>query len=395
MLNDFIDRIRAAHAAATPLVIRGGGSKAFYGNPCAGEVLDISGWRGVVDYQPKELVLTARAGTPLSELETLLAQHGQMLACELPHFGGCPFPSADASATAGPAASPPHPNPPPHAGEGANDALRAPKPVNATLGGGVAAGLSGPRRPYAGAVRDFVLGVRLIDGNGQALRFGGQVIKNVAGYDVSRLMAGSLGTLGLLTEISLKVLPRPAAEITLQFESGEADAIRRMNQWAGQPLPLSATSWHAGLLTVRLSGAASAVRAAQTRLGGETLAHADEFWLRLRDHRAAFFDPRPASSPQRLWRLAVNPATPPLQLGDAQGIEWGGAVRWLISDLPAAALFEAAKSCGGHATQFCGMPQANGVFAPLTPALLTLHRNLKQRFDPQGIFNRGRLSPHF
>ena len=369
MLNDFIDRIRAAHASATPLVIRGGGSKSFYGNPCAGEVLDTTGWRGVVDYQPKELVLTARAGTPLDELETLLAQHGQMLACELPHFGGCPFPPADASA--------------------------APNPVQATLGGGVAAGLSGPRRPYAGAVRDFVLGVRMIDGSGQALRFGGQVIKNVAGYDVSRLMAGSLGTLGLLTEISLKVLPRPAAETTLQFESSEADAILRMNQWAGQPLPLSATSWHAGLLTVRLSGAASAVRAAQTRLGGETLAHADEFWLRLRDHRAAFFDRRPPTSPLRLWRLAVKPDTPPLRLGDAQWIEWGGAVRWLISDLPAAALFEAAKSCGGHATQFCGTPLAGGVFAPLSPALLTLHRALKQRFDPHGIFNRGRLYPEF
>jgi glycolate oxidase FAD binding subunit len=226
------------------------------------------------------------------------------------------------------------------------------------------------------------------------------------------MLAGSLGTLGLITEVSLKVLPQPAAETTLQFESSEADAILRMNQWAGQPLPLSATSWHAGLLTLRLSGAASAVRAAHTRLGGEALAHADEFWLRLRDHRAAFFDKRPPASPMRLWRLAVKSSTPPLQLGDAQWIEWGGAVRWLLSELPAAALFEAAKSCGGHATLFRApplpsplphageganvMPTAiNGAFAPLSPALLTLHRNLKQRFDPQGIFNRGRLSPHF
>ncbi|MDP2031060.1 MAG: glycolate oxidase subunit GlcE [Thiobacillus sp.] len=371
MLNDFIDRIQAAHAHATPLVIRGGGSKAFYGNPCAGDSLDVTAWAGVVEYQPKELVLTARAGTPLAELEMLLAQHGQMLAFEPPHFGGCPFPLAEAATHA------------------------APNPIHATLGGCVAAGLSGPRRPYAGAVRDSVLGVRMIDGTGQALRFGGQVIKNVAGYDVSRLMTGSLGTLGLLTEVSLKVLPKPTAETTLQFESSEADAILKMNQWAGQPLSLSATSWHAGLLTVRLSGAASAVHAAQAKLGGETLAHADEFWLRLRDHAAAFFDKRPSSPQLSLWRLAVKPSTLPLQLGDTQWIEWGGAVRWLISDLPAAALFAAAKSCGGHATLFCGKPLADGNLAPLSPALLTLHRNLKQRFDPQGIFNHGRLYPDF
>lgn len=371
MLNELIDRIQAAHAHATPLVIRGGGSKAFYGNPCVGEPLDVTAWAGVVEYQPKELVLTARAGTPLTELEMLLAQHGQMLAFEPPHFGGCPFPLAEAATHA------------------------APNPIHATLGGCVASGLSGPRRPYAGAVRDSVLGVRMIDGTGQALRFGGQVIKNVAGYDVSRLMAGSLGTLGLLAEVSLKVLPKPAAETTLQFESSEAEAILKMNQWAGQPLPLSATSWHAGLLTVRLSGAASAVHAAQAKLGGETLAHADEFWLRLRDHAAAFFDKRPSSPQLSLWRLAVKPSTLPLQLGDTQWIEWGGAVRWLISDLPAAALFEAAKSCGGHATLFCGQPLAGGNLAPLSPALLTLHRNLKQRFDPHGIFNRGRLYPDF
>jgi glycolate oxidase FAD binding subunit len=367
MLEALIDRIRAAHDTATPLVITGGGSKAFYGNASTGEPLDTRAHSGVVDYQPKELVLTARAGTPLAELEALLAGHKQMLAFEPPRYSGA-----------------------------------------ATLGGCVAAGLSGPRRPYAGAVRDFVLGVRMIDGSGQALRFGGQVIKNVAGYDVSRLMVGSLGTLGLLTEVSLKVLPRPAAEITLQFELNEAAAILNMNQWAGQPLPLSATSWHAGLLSVRLSGAASAVHAAQVKLGGEPLADAAGFWQRLRDQSTPFFDKR------NLWRLAVKSSTPPLQLGDAQWIEWGGAVRWLASDLPAAVLFEVAKSCGGHATLFRGavpspqpsprtgeganvMPKAinGGNFSPLSPALRTLHRNLKQRFDPRGIVNRGRLYPDF
>jgi glycolate dehydrogenase FAD-binding subunit len=348
MLDRLIERIRAAHADGTPLIIQGGGSKTFYGNPDEGEVLGTRALSGVVDYQPNELVLTAQAGTPLVEIEALLAENRQMLAFEPPHFGGA-----------------------------------------ATLGGSIAAGLSGPRRPYAGSARDFVLGVRMIDGTGQALRFGGQVIKNVAGYDVSRLMVGALGTLGLLTEVSLKVLPRPAAEATLQFELDEAGAIENMNRWAGQPLPLSATSWHAGLLTVRLSGAESAVHAAQTRLGGELLHDAASFWQRLRDQATPFFDKRP------LWRLAVKPTTPPLHLGDAEWIEWGGAVRWLASGLPAATLRETAKTAGGHATLFRGNAPADGAFAPLTPALSCLHRNLKQRFDPKGILNHGRLYPDF
>ncbi|MES2368061.1 MAG: glycolate oxidase subunit GlcE [Pseudomonadota bacterium] len=348
MLDAFIDRIRAAHAEGSPLILQGGGSKTFYGNADEGEVLSTRTLTGIVDYQPKELVLTAHAGTPLAEIEAALAERNQMLAFEPPHFGGA-----------------------------------------ATLGGSIATGLSGPRRPYAGAARDFVLGVRMIDGTGQLLRFGGQVIKNVAGYDVSRLMAGALGTLGLITEVSLKVLPKPAAETTLQFELDETAAIENMNRWAGQPLPLSATSWHAGLLTVRLSGAESAVHAAQARLGGESLHDAAAFWQRLRDQATPFFDKRP------LWRLAVKPTTPPLNFGDAEWIEWGGAVRWLASDLPAATLRDAAKAAGGHATLFRGTAPIDGAFAPLTPALRALHRNLKQRFDPKGILNRGRLYPEF
>lgn len=348
MLDAIIERIRAAHADETPLIIQGGGSKTFYGGADEGEVLSTRRLTGVVDYQPKELVLTARAGTPLDEIEALLAAENQLLAFEPPHFYGA-----------------------------------------TTLGGAIAAGLSGPRRPYAGAARDFVLGVRIVDGTGQPLRFGGQVIKNVAGYDVSRLMVGALGTLGVVTEVSLKVLPKPAEEVSLQFELDEATAIRKMNEWAGQPLPLSATAWHAGLLTLRLSGAASAVHAAQARLGGDVLSDGTTFWERLRDQAAPFFDKRP------LWRLAVKPTTPPLNLGYAQWIEWGGAVRWLAAELPPATLRAVAKAAGGHATLFRGDTPADGAFMPLAPALAALHRNLKQRFDPRGILNRGRLYPEF
>ncbi len=367
MLDALIERIRAAHENGSPLIIQGGGSKNFYGNADEGEVLSTRGLAGIVDYQPKELVLTARAGTPLADIEALLAEHDQMLAFEPPYFGG-----------------------------------------SATLGGSIAAGLSGPRRPYAGAARDFVLGVRIVDGSGQPLRFGGQVIKNVAGYDVSRLMVGALGTLGLITEVSLKVLPRAAEELTLQFELDEATAIVRMNEWAGQPLPLSATSWHAGLLSVRLSGAAPAVDAAHAKLGGEALRDAAAFWQRLRDQVTPFFDRRP------LWRLAVKSTTPPLGLGEAQWIEWGGALRWLASEHPAAMLRATARAAGGHATLFRGEAPSpdrarrmgeganvisnainEGVFTPLSPALRAVHRALKLRFDPRGTLNRGRLYPDF
>jgi glycolate oxidase FAD binding subunit len=347
MLEALTELIRAAHADAAPLIIQGGASKSFYGNRSQGEVLDTRALKGVVDYQPKELVLTARAGTPLTEIESLLAEHHQGFAFEPPHFGA------------------------------------------ATLGGCVATGLSGPRRPYTGSVRDYVLGVRMIDGTGQALRFGGQVIKNVAGYDVSRLMVGALGTLGLITEISLKVLPRPAAEISLQFDMDESAALITMNRWAGQPLPLSATSWHAGLLSVRLSGAESAVKAAHVKLGGEMLHDAPAFWQRLREQTTPFFSQRP------LWRLAVKPTSAPLNLSGTQWMEWGGTVRWLASDQTASVMREAARRAGGHATLFKGESLADGVFTPLAPTLLAIHQNLKQRFDPKGIFNRGRLSPHF
>lgn len=345
MLAQFQERIRDAAARRAPLRLRGGGSKDFYGGALAGEVLDTRAHAGIVDYEPTELVVTARCGTPLAALEDALAGAGQMLAFEPPRFGGA-----------------------------------------ATLGGCVAAGLAGPRRASAGAVRDFVLGTRLIDGRGRDLAFGGRVMKNVAGYDISRLLAGSLGVLGLIVEVSLKVLPRPAAERTLRLEMPEGRALEALNRWAGQPLPVSASAWRDGQLFLRLSGAESAVRAAAQGIGGEA---APDPWAGIREQSDAWFG---GEAP--LWRLSVPSHAGPLGLPGPQLIEWGGALRWVRGG-ETAALRAAAARAGGHATLFRGGARAAGVFAPLAPALLRLHRELKAAFDPAGIFNPGRLHPDF
>ncbi|MBU2722463.1 glycolate oxidase subunit GlcE, partial [Acidithiobacillus ferridurans] len=258
----------------------------------------------------------------------------------------------------------------------------------ATIGGTLACGFSGPRRPYAGSARDMVLGMRILNGQGEILRFGGQVMKNVAGYDVSRLMVGALGTLGVLLEVSLKVLPRPDSTVTLVWPMDPVTAVQRMNDWAGQPLPLSATAYDGEHLYIRLSGTGSAVRAAQTRLGGERLpdAEAAAFWVALREQRNDFFQ---GDAP--LWRLAVAPATPPLPLGDQTLIEWGGGQRWLRGALDATALRQLAAEHGGHATLFRGGNRRGEVFHPLAPPLLAIQQRLKAAFDPRGILNSGRL----
>jgi glycolate oxidase FAD binding subunit len=256
----------------------------------------------------------------------------------------------------------------------------------------VAAGLSGPYRQAAGAVRDFVLGVKIMDGRAQVLSFGGQVMKNVAGYDVSRLMAGSLGTLGLILEVSLKVLPAPVAEATLKLELPEDKAIKMLNKWGGKPLPISATAFTGEELEVRLSGAAAAVKAACETIGGERVdpAQSERFWTGIREQTDSFFaDPIENAAP--LWRISVPSATPPLKLSGDQMIEWGGALRWLVSDADARIVREAAMRAGGHATLFRGGDKAAGVFQPLAPALMKIHRELKRQFDPHGIFNRGRM----
>jgi glycolate oxidase FAD binding subunit len=354
VLQEFRERVAAAHAARTPLRLRGGGSKDWYGQASAGEVFDTRSYHGIVDYEPSELVVTARCGTPLAELEQALAQHNQMLAFEPPHFG-----------------------------------------PGATVGGMVASGLSGPRRQGAGALRDFVLGVDLVDGRGELLRFGGKVMKNVAGYDVSRLLAGSLGTLGLIASVSLKVLPSPVREATLLFEVDQEGALEKLNTWSGRALPVSSSAWLDGRLALRLSGANAAVNAAARELGGELMPDAERFWHDLREQCADFFTS--AGDATVLWRLALPSTTPPLAMPGRQLIEWGGGQRWLRSEagLDPAAIRAAAAERGGHATLFRGGDKRLGVFAPLQPALARVHRRLKETFDPAGIFNPARMYNEF
>ncbi len=349
VIEQFADRIRSAAAEKKPLRLRGGGSKDFYGEAPRGELLDTRAYAGIVAYEPTELVVTVRCGTPLAELEAALHAAGQQLAFEPPHFG-----------------------------------------AEATVGGMVAAGLSGPRRMAAGAVRDFVLGVRMLDGRGQDLSFGGQVMKNVAGYDVSRPMAGSLGTLGLILEVSLKVLPLPVAETTLKLELPQDKALEMLNHWGGKPLPISASAWADGNLALRLSGATSAVKAARESIGGETMAAAEAqgYWQGVREQTDVFF-----STDKPLWRMSLPSVAPPLSFPGAQLIEWGGSLRWLACKADARAIREAAARSGGHATLFRAADKSAGVFMPLAPPLARIHRNLKLAFDPAGIFNPGRMYP--
>ena len=344
-LAEIVDRIRAATAQRSPLRIRGGGSKDFHGERLEGELLDTRGLQGIVSYEPSELVVTVRAGTPLAELEQALAERGQCLPFEPPHFG-----------------------------------------PGATVGGMVAAGLSGPARASVGAVRDYMLGLVLVNGRGEELVFGGQVMKNVAGYDVSRLMAGALGTLGLITEVSLKVLPVAPAEATLRFCIPQDEALRRLNAWGGQPLPLNASCWEpseGGALVLRLRGAVAAVAAACRSLGGERLdpAGAAAQWSAWRDQRTAWFSERDGRD---LWRLSVPQTAPVLELPEPPLVEWHGAQRWVRCE-----------AAGGHATLFrTERADAHDRMTHLAPPLAAIHEQLKLQFDPARIFNRGRLYPH-
>lgn len=364
---DLIDQVRSAAAAHTPLRIVGGDTKVFYGSRSPGQTLCTTGWSGMVSFEPTELVITVRAGTPLAEVEAVLAENGQCFPFEPPRFG-----------------------------------------TGGTVGGMVAAGLAGPARATAGSVRDFVLGAQIINGQGELLTFGGQVMKNVAGYDVSRAMAGAMGTLGLIAELSLKVLPMVPAEATLVFSLGQAEALEQLHRWGGQPLPLNASCWvrddtAAGAperLFVRLRGAVAAVEAACSRMiaeaGGSRMdnAQAGPDWAACRDQTLPFFT---ASAPDLcLWRLSLPQTAPVLDLPYAQLIEWQGAQRWLWAPAGAAAeLRAAAAAVQGHATLFrAGADGAPGVprFSSQSPAIETISQRLRTAFDPAGIFNVGRMT---
>ena len=345
LTGSLCERVGAAAGDATPLAVTGGGTKDFLGRMTQAEPLDVSGHRGIVTYEPTELVLSARCGTPLAEVNATLSERGQTLAFEPPAFGDA-----------------------------------------ATIGGTIATGLSGPARPYAGAARDFVLGTRVINGKGEALRFGGEVMKNVAGYDVSRLMTGAYGTLGVLLEVSLKVLPRPAVVRTLAFDVTAAEAIERCNAWAAKPLPITGACHDAERLHVRLAGTTGGVAAATRALGGETI-DGDPFWTALREQTLPFFTR--AGAP--LWRVSVPPGAAMPHVGGDTLIDWGGALRWLRTGASAAEVRAAAAQAGGHAALFRGGDRTGAVFHPLAPAVRKLHERVKAAFDPTGIFNPGRM----
>ena len=375
-LDAVTDQIRQARATSTLLRVRGGGSKDFVGASLQGEVLDTRALCGIVSYEPTELVVTVRAGTPLADLEAALREKNQCLPFEPPHFG-----AAD----------------------------------HATVGGMVAAGLSGPARASAGAARDYVLGTRFINGRGEHLTFGGQVMKNVAGYDVSRLVAGSWGTLGVVTEVSLKVLSFAPCEATLVCSLGQAPALDLLQRWGGQPLPLNASCWvhdaAAGgdTLFVRLRGAVAAVQAALPRMRADVLALGGDFavmdnvqagpdWAAARDQRLPFFSVPPAPG-LCLWRLSVAQTTPVLDLPYAQFIEWHGGQRWLWA--PAAAVMQlhaTAQRSGGHATLFrrpngalADLDVGAPVFAAQNATQARIQTALQTQFDPDGVFNTRRL----
>jgi FAD/FMN-containing dehydrogenase len=353
-LAKVIDQLDDARARRTPLDIRGGGTKYFYGRPAHGRPLDLGGLAGISSYEPTELVVSARAGTLLAELEATLEERGQCLPFEPPRFS-----------------------------------------AGGTVGGMVAAGLSGPSRASVGSVRDHVLGVTLLNGRSEVLTFGGQVAKNVAGYDVSRLVVGSLGVLGVICEVSLKVLPVPRATATVCFEWDERQALEQLKRWASQPLSVHASAWHDGRLHVRLAGAVAAVSAACGKLGG-TVCGVDEaaaWWSSLRDQTQDFFALSEAdlAAGECLWRLSVAATAPPVTLPGRQFIEWHGAQRWWRSSAKPADIRAAAALAGGHATLIRGADKSAGVFTPLSGALMRIHHGLKQAFDPAGLFNPGRL----
>lgn len=346
LTNELIAQVLDAVEAKETLAISAGCSKTFMGRQVETDrTIDVSGHTGIVSYQPVELVMTARAGTTLAEIESALAENNQMLACEPPRFGG-----------------------------------------KATLGGTLAANVSGPGRPWYGSIRDHVLGVTLINGEAEQLRFGGQVMKNVAGYDLSRLQAGAMGGLGLMTEISLKVLPKPATTRTLKFTMDQAEAIQRMNSMSGQPKPITAAYWSSGELFVRLAGAASAVDATAKSWGGEELASdvASALWSDLQDQQLAIFNA------DKVWRFSMKSSADVLPIEGDSLINWGGAERWYVGDHSFDRMVALAESAGGQVSLYRGGDRTDEVLHPVNPSIQSLQQRIKASVDPQGVFNPGR-----
>ncbi len=347
-----IAHVRHATRHGEPLRLQGHDSKRFYGREVQGQTLSLAEHQGVVDYTPSELVITVKAGTPLRDLHQALAEAGQYLPFDPPEF--------------------------------------ADQPATGTIGGAVASGLCGPGRPWLGAVRDFVLGARLLNGQGQVLSFGGQVMKNVAGYDVSRLLAGSLGVLGVVLEVSLKVLPAPPIRLTLCRRCGISEARSVFTALSGTATPLAGACYVQESAWLRLQGSELGVTQAAEQLTREGWEPGeDAFWETLRDHTHDFF--APALEGAGLWRLSV-PATAPVDAHAPCVLDWGGAQRWVlqqqVSEQSAARVREWAAQQGGHATLFRGHGAAP--FHPLPSALSQLHQRIKRSFDPAGIFNPGR-----
>jgi len=345
VLKQLLEQVSDAVSESKSLCIVGGNSKRDDGREQIGEPISVSEYSGVVDYQPTELVVTVRAGTTLLELKEILASENQMLACETPEFDGA-----------------------------------------ATVGGSLACAQSGPSRPWNGSIRDQVLGVRLINGKAEHLRFGGQVMKNVAGYDVARLQAGAMGAFGLLTEVSLKVLPRPESSKTARRPLEADAAIRVMNEVSMTPLPLTGASWYDGELYLRVTGQSSVVDAMVTELEGEVLADDHAFWTALREQRLPFFD-----GAGDLWRFSVRANAPHFKPGGDWLIDWGGARRWIAGSYQRNEFEGIAVNAGGEVTQVRGADRGADVFPVLAAPHRAMLQRLKTAFDPAYVFNRGRL----
>ncbi|MGH1536963.1 MAG: glycolate oxidase subunit GlcE [Gammaproteobacteria bacterium] len=342
--NDIAAKIQDAFQQKQALHIHAGNTKSFYGRKIQAQPLSMVQHAGVIEYEPSELYITARSGTSLTEIEQTIADQNQMLPCEPPHFG-----------------------------------------INATLGGMISSGLSGCRRVSAGSVRDCILGTDILNGKGEALHFGGKVMKNVAGYDVSRLMCGALGTLGVILSASIRLLPKPECEHTIALTLDSKTAIAKMNEWANSPIPISATFYDGEMLYIRLSSSLSAVNACKKEIGGEAIDQCDMFWKAIKEHTHDFFN---AEKP--LWRLSVPPSTETLNIAGENILEWNGSLRWYLSDMDESTIRVEAERVGGHATLFKGDANEQ-VFHPLSSASMKIHKKLKHVLDPAGILNSGRM----